>query len=312
MRLPVHTPSVKFSRVSKRGFFCLSLLLLLVPLANSQGLSSYPSSARAVHNRMHDSEQWAEIEKHLPDPKTASPHMLEQQADILRARRFPDDALDYYKYAVDRGGNAVALMNKMGLTELEMKNTELARAYFQRVVKMDRKNAEAWNNLGAVEFIDGQAGTAAGNYKRAIKIKKNEAVFHANLANAYFGTKNYKGARRELATALKLDPQVFEHKLGLGGIEAHVLSSKERARQSFEMAKLYAESGDQEKMIHALAVASEAGLDVLHEMHRDPVLAKFEMDPRVLLLVQNAQAIRAKDSAALDKTGRQPLPSSFR
>ena len=238
--------------------------------------------------------------------------MLEQQADILRARRFPDDALDYYKYAVDRGGNAVALMNKMGLTELEMKNTELARAYFQRVVKMDRKNAEAWNNLGAVEFIDGQAGTAAGNYKRAIKIKKNEAVFHANLANAYFGTKNYKGARRELATALKLDPQVFEHKLGLGGIEAHVLSSKERARQSFEMAKLYAESGDQEKMIHALAVASEAGLDVLHEMHRDPVLAKFEMDPRVLLLVQNAQAIRAKDSAALDKTGRQPLPSSFR
>src|SRR5437868_414466 len=255
MNLPVHIQdrSATFSRASKPGLLCLSLLLSLLPAANAQSSRSYPSSVSATHNRMHDSEQWAEIEKHLPDPKTASTQMLEQEADILRARRFPDDALDYYKYAIDRGGNVVSLMNKMGLTELEMKNTELARALFQRVVKLDRKNAEAWNNLGAVEFIDGQAGAAARDYKRAIKIKKNEAVFHANLANAYFGTKDYKGARRELATALKLDPQVFEHKLGLGGIEAHVLSSKERARQSFEMAKLYAESGDQEKMIHALA-----------------------------------------------------------
>jgi tetratricopeptide (TPR) repeat protein len=264
-----------------------------------------------AHDRMHDSEQWKEIERHLPDAKTATPKVLEQEADILRARRFPDDALDYYKYAIDRGGNVPALMNKMGLTELEMKNTELARSYFQRVVKIDRKNAEAWNNLGAVEFIDGQPGSAARNYKRAIKIKKTEAIFHANLANAYFGTKNYKGARTELATALKLDPQVFERKVGLGGIEAHVLSSQERARQSFEMAKLYAQSGDQEKMLHELAVASEAGMDILHEMHHDSVLAKYEMDPRVLVLVQNAQALRAKDSAAWNKTN-SPLPSSFR
>ena len=293
---------------------CLALLLSLafVPLVSAQGLSSYPSSSAAAHNRMHDSEQWQEILRHLPDAKTATPQALEQQADILRARRFPEDAMDYYRYAIDRGGKPTALMNKMGLTELEMKNTELARSYFQRVVKLDRKNAEAWNNLGAVEFIDGRPGDAAGSYKKAIKIRKNEAIFHANLANAYFGTKDYKGARRELATALKLDPQVFDRKVGLGGIEAHVLSAQERARQAFEMAKLFAQSGDQEKMLHELAVASEGGLDVQHEMHKDAALAKFETDPRVLVILQNAQALRVKDSAALNKNIPAPLPSSFR
>jgi hypothetical protein len=39
--------------------------------------------------RAHDSAQWRQVQEHLPDPKTATPQALEQQADILRARRFP-------------------------------------------------------------------------------------------------------------------------------------------------------------------------------------------------------------------------------
>src|SRR4051812_33702726 len=84
-------------------------------LGNTQPLTL----ARA---RMHDSDQWREVERHLPDPNTATPQILEQQADVLRARRFPEDALDYYHYALARGGNPVVLTNKMGLTHLEMKD----------------------------------------------------------------------------------------------------------------------------------------------------------------------------------------------
>ena len=53
----------------------------------------------------HQSPDWAAIEKHLPDPATASAKQLEMQGDILRARRFPEDALDYYGYALRRGAN---------------------------------------------------------------------------------------------------------------------------------------------------------------------------------------------------------------
>jgi tetratricopeptide (TPR) repeat protein len=302
MRLPVatHTLAVKIRLMRKvaLSFLCVSTAVMLPPQMTAQ----HQSSTSTARERMHQSDQWMEIQRHLPDPATASPQILEQQGDILRARRFPEDALDFYKYALARGGNVPALLNKLGLTELEMRNIELARSYFQRAVKMDKKNGEAWNNLGAVEFIDGQAGSAVSDYKKAIKLKKHEPVFHANLATAYFETKNYGAARREIAVAMKLDPQIFDRQAGLGGVAAHVLSSEDRSRFSFEMAKLYAQNGLEEQMIHSLSVASEAGMDVQREMRRDSVLAKYEMDPRVIVLVHNAQALRTGSGAALGRS----------
>jgi tetratricopeptide (TPR) repeat protein len=280
---------------------------LCLPLAAQSGVAT--DSAR---DRLHQTDQWRMIEQHLPNPATASPQDLEQEGDILRARRFPEDAMDYYKYAMARGGDAAELLNKIGLTELEMKNIQLARAYFQRVVKMRKKDAEAWNNLGAVEYIDGAPANAISDYKKAVKINKRQAVFHANLATVYFEVKDFTPARREIATALKLDPQIFEHALSSGGIAAHVLSAEDRARFSYEMAKLYAKNGLDEPMLHSLAMASEAGMDVQREMHKDPELAKFEMDPRVVVLVHNAQALRATRGARVSASsaGAPPLPET--
>ena len=310
MRLPVETRIIAignhFACVSTLGVACLCFSTLLSPRLGAQGQTS-PLSGR---DRIHQSEQWMEVERHLPDPATASPQALEQQADILRARRFPEDALDFYKYALARGGNVPSLMNKLGLTELEMENIELARSYFQRVVKLNKKDGEAWNNLGAVEFLDGQNMWAVSDYKKAIKLEKRQAVFHANLANAYFETKNYGGARREIAEALKLDPQVFERREGVGGVAAHVLSSQDRARLSFEMAKMYARNGMQEQMLHSLAMAAEAGMDVQREMLKDPDLAKFDMDPRVVVLAHNAQLLRTGHAATLNATSNSDAGSA--
>jgi tetratricopeptide (TPR) repeat protein len=260
-----------------------------------------PSTAR---ERMHESEQWAQIQPHLPDPKTATAQTLELQADILRARRFPLDAMDYYNFAIARGGDVSVLTNKLGLSELEMSNIQLARVYFQRAVKLNRKDADAWNNLGASEFVDGKEQNALSDYKRAVKLNKHKAVFHANLANAFFENKDYHGARREIAAALELDPQVFEQQ-GTGGVAAHVLSSNDLAQFSFEMAKMYARSGMQEAMLHSLAKAAEAGMDVQVEMRRDPVLAKYEMDPRVVVLVHNAHELRGGRPAGGSTTGAE-------
>lgn len=251
--------------------------------------------------RLHETEQWRQIEEHLPDPATASPGELEQQADILRARRFPEDAVDYYNYALEKGGDRVSLENKLGLTQLEMRNVELARACFKQAVKLGPKIAQGWNNLGAVEYLDRGVSTAIMDYKHAIKLDRRQAVFHANLATAYFETKDYGAARREMSTALKLEPGIFDRDGSTGGVAAHVLTSKDRARFSFEMAKLYAQNSDVEKMLHSLGMASEAGMDIQREMERDSVLAKFENDPRVVVLVHNARML---------KTGGAPMSVS--
>jgi tetratricopeptide (TPR) repeat protein len=257
MSIPVNQQSLRFFFASLISALFSIILPTAAAAAGSQGITAV-SAPTTEREQMHQSDQWIEIQKHLPDPATSSPQALEEQADILRARRFPEDAMDYYKYAMDRGGNPAALLNKQGLAQLEMHHDQLARVYFKRVVKMDKNNPEAWNNLGACEFIDGLNQPAISDYKKAIKLSQRTAVFHANLANAYFEAHSDSGSRREIATALELDPHVFETE-GTGGIAAHVLSAADHARFSFEMAKMYARTSMEDSMIHALAQAAEAG-----------------------------------------------------
>lgn len=262
-----------------------------------------------IREQQHRDPQWPLVQAHLPDPATASAETLEMAGDVLRARRFPQDALDYYMYALRRGGKEDALWNKLGVVELELWNTAAARAYFKQVVRLNHNDALGWNNLGAVEYLDGYYGRAASDYGRAIKLNKTSAVFHSNLGTAFFEQRNFKKARQQYEIALQLDPTMAEH-AGAAGVTAHMLSPADRAHFCFEMARVYAERGDEAGMLHNLTMASEGGFDVLHEMASDEVLIRYRKDPRVLLLVRNAQALRAGHStiAAETKDGLPPLP----
>ena len=277
---------------------CTALCLALLaptPLI-SQGSTTSQATTNADRERIHASPDWQLIVPHLPDPSTATVERLEMEGDLLRARRFPEDALDYYAYAIKRGGNPVPLMNKIGVTELEMGNRTLAKAYFVQVVKLNRKDTQAWNNLGASQFLDGDFATALHSYKRALKLNKRSAVSHSNLGMTYVELKDYASAKTELVTALQLDPQIFQHS-GTSGTSLHMLSTDDRANFCFQMAKVYARLGNETEMLHSIETASQAGMDVQYEMARDRDLAKYEKDPRVIEIVAVAKSLRQKRAA---------------
>jgi len=245
-----------------------------------------------ARERGHNTAQWAQIEGHLPDRLTSSPELLESQADILLARSFPEDANSYYNYALQNGGDPAGLLVKIGMTELDMRDVPAARAYFKRVLSIDHKHADAWNNLGVVEQINARLPFAIVNYERATKLDPLRAVFHANLAIAYLDHAEYASARREIATALRLDPAIFESEGDNAGPVARVISAQARLRLQFELARLYAQLKDEDRMVHALAAASEAGMDVRTAMRRDHVLAPYLDDARVIVLSRNSQLLR--------------------
>ncbi len=247
------------------------------------------------------------VAAHLVDPATASVQTLEMQADILRARRFPYDALDYYGYALKRDAKSATILKKIGVTQLELRNIELARAYFQRAVKLNKNDAEAWNNLGAVEYLDRNYSSSISDYKRAVKLQNKSAIYHSNLGMAYFDQRDFNRGRKEMDTALKLDPNLFTQ-AGATGVSAHVLSPEDRARFCLEMAKTYAEQGNEAEMLRSLERAAESGMDVAAEMGRDKILADYRKDPRVLTLIQNARALRSGSNVA--RGGKPPaIPS---
>ncbi len=231
------------------------------------------------------------MEGHLPDPAKASPASLQIAADVMRARRLPEDALDYYRFALERGGDRGKLTNRMGITLLELHRPELARAAFERTVHLAPKDPDAWNNLAASEYVAGDFARAIGDYKRAVKLNKNKATFHANLGTAYFEVKDYESARKQFAAALKLDPNALQGGSS-NGIEAHVLSPSDRGRFCFEMAKLAARDHDVDGMLRWLARATEIGFDTQSGMGQDRWLRTYGNDPRIALILHNAKAMR--------------------
>ena len=273
----------------------ISLLLLpasvWVPLqAQSNPLPK--STLDSLRQSAHESPDWKLIEPHLPDPATAPIAMLETQGDLLRVRRFPDDALAYYNYALQRGGDQAELFNKIGITNMELGNLSIARVYLQRVVKLHPKDPQSWNNLGAVDFMGRNYTGAIQSYRRAIKFNKKFAVSHSNLGMAYIEKKDFSSAKAELLLAMKLDPQIFSRNSSSGGATLHMMTASDRANFCFQMAKVYARMGDEAEMLHQLQTASEAGMNIRREMAEDEDLARFAKDPRVDEIILVAKSLR--------------------
>ncbi len=256
----------------------------------------------------HDSAEWVEIARHLPDPSTASSARLEMTADVLRARRFHADALSFYNAALNRGADGRVILKKMGITCLELQQPILARMLFARAIRLNKRDAVAWNDLAAADLALGNPYAAVGEYRHAIKIDRSNAVFHANIALAYFETRSPEDARRELEKAIHLDPEILHHSAN-GGFSAQVLSSAHFGDICFQMAHLSAQTGDVPHLLEWLSKASERGLNLHAAMEADPVLRPWLTDPRVLVLLQNHQRLNASNHvpSAVPSLGAAPV-----
>lgn len=283
--------------------FALSAIFLSLPL------STLPLTAQTVHREapltspeeraaLHSGPEWDTVAAHLPDPQTATAERLETAADVLRARRFPEDALDYYGYAMSRGGNVSELLNKMGVVRLELRQNDLARAMFQRTVRVQKRNAAAWNNLGVTEYADRNFGRAISAYKKAASIDKKSAVYHSNLGMAYFELRDMNSARKEFSIAVRLDPSIMHGRDGGGGSTAHVLGTQNYGELCFEMGRLYARENKPAEAIEWLSKASESGFDVRGGMRSDSTLSPFLKNPAVMIMLANADGLRARRAVA--------------
>lgn len=277
----------------------LSLTLALAGLNTGSGLvgqQAPPSAPADPRAALHSSVDWQVVEPHLPDPHTAGPKQLELAADVLMARRFPEDALDYYDYALRNGGDVPRLLKKKGVALLEMQQGRLARTLFARCIQLSKKDAEAWNNLAATDYSLGNARGAVGEYKRALRLNKQSAAFHANLGMAYVELQDMASARAQFAQAVRLDPTIMTRRDN-GGLTLRILQSQNFAALCFEMARMYARRGDVPTMKMWLQKASERGLDLRPVMVEDAALRPWLKDPEVKVMLASSEIFRKRTAA---------------
>jgi tetratricopeptide (TPR) repeat protein len=286
-----------------RALFFPLLLVTVGVRANLTAQRSQPAKApqTSLEERaaLHSSPDWKLVEPHLADPATATADQLELQGDVLRARRFPEDALDYYGYAMARGGNVSTLLKKMGVVRLELQQAPLARSMFLRCVRAHKNDSEAWNDLAAADYVMGAYASSIGEYKHAVRLDKSSAVMHSNLGMAYFANKDTEGARTQFALALRLDPKILESR-DEGGITAHVLATKDFAGLCFEMARMFAQQQQPQAMRLWLSKASERGYDVREGMKENAVFHPYLKDPQIQIMLQNTSRMHKGSVALMD------------
>ncbi len=252
-------------------------------------LQAKTSPQMTEQEMLHQSPDWALIAPHLPDPATASAAALELEGDVLHARRFPEDALDYYQYAMKRGGDTVTLLNKMGVVRLDMHQTQLARALFQQCVRMAKHDSQAWNNLGAADYSLGRYQTAILEYQHAVHLNRENAVYRANLGMAFFAQNDMESARDQFAIAVRLDPHVM-YADSDGGMTLLTLPTHDYGKLCFQVAKLYARQGDMVETKLWLQKAAEHGLDLHAALSSDPEMSVLLKDSDIhMLLVETAK-----------------------
>lgn len=277
----------------------LSASLLCVPHVSAQiSHRDAPMTSPEERAALHRGPEWETIASHLPDPNKATAAQLEMTGDVLRARRFPEDALDYYGFAMARGGDISTLLNKMGVVRIELRQNNLAREMFMRTVRVQKTNASAWNNLGVTEYASQNFRAAVSDYRKAAKLDKHSAVYHSNLGMAYFEMKDMDSARREFAVAVRLDPKIMGGSPENGGSTAHVVGTQNYAELCFEMARLYAHEGKPVDAIQWLAKAGEQGYDIRDGMRNDSLLYALLKNPEVRIMLANVDGLRGRKAVA--------------
>lgn len=223
-----------------------------------------------------------------PSP-TASAEQLEQEGDLMRARKSYLDALDYYQAALAKNPNNSRIYNKAGIVELEMQRYREAGKDFTHAIKADRQSADAYNNLGVIEYLLKRNGKALKRYKKAIQLNGDSASFYSNLATAYFSLKQFEAATEAYAKAMQLDPDIFEH-TSRNGVSGRISSPQDRAHYNYVLASLYAKMGNNDRSLAYLRRALEEGYKDVENVYKDPEFATLRSDARFTALMASKPA----------------------
>ncbi len=216
------------------------------------------------------------IDPPAPDATAAD---LERQADALRGDKLFLDALDYYRAALGKLPSEARIMNKIGITEIQMQRYREARKSFERAIRANREYADAYNNLGVVFYEARRYSAAVKQYQKAIEKDATSASFFSNLGAAYFSKHDFERSVEAYQHALELDPDVFE-RTSRAGVQAQLPSPEDRARYDYTVAKLYAKMGLSDRSLEYLRKAMEEGFKDLKNVYKDIEFTEVRKDPR--------------------------------
>jgi len=120
-------------------------------------------------------------------------------------------AIEYYSYALSLEANCAKCYYNRGLALLATEKYHKSRSDFDKVLKINPADTDAYEQRGGLNYLLGDHETAVSDYSFVIQVRP-EASMYINRGMAYLEQSNFNHALRDLETAMSIeknDPETY-------------------------------------------------------------------------------------------------------
>jgi tetratricopeptide (TPR) repeat protein len=205
----------------------------------------------------------------------------EARGDLLMFRREYQAAIAAYSSSPDQ---SAAILNKIGVAYHHLYALDKAKAAYEHALRLKPNFPDALNNLGAIFFQEGDFTKAEQLYRRALKLEPGKATAAQNLGAAYFAQGKLRKGTEAYRIALQSDPSAFSGHNN-EDVVGKPATSKERSKQDYCLAALFAHAGMDDRAVEFLRKALDAGFDDYKRLSDDPDFANLRKSPEFAQLM---------------------------
>jgi choline-sulfatase len=161
-----------------------------------------------------------------------------------------------------------------------------ARVALEKVLQLDESSAIALAQLGRLEMASGNYAKAAGDLRRALAARPNDATNAFEYSRALELNGDLPGARDALETSLRANPHQFAARIALGRVCLH-LNDLDAAEDHFETAVLLEPGSSEAQIDLAKALLQQKKFADAVEL-LEPVAESSSSDPEMFELLAQA------------------------
>ena len=133
----------------------------------------------------------------------------------LQSQKKFQEAIKYYKIAIQNNPNFFVAINNLGLTYHNMYDLKNAQHYYERAIEINPKFTHPISNLGNVKKELNNYEEAIKCYKLALSIDNKLYIVIHNLGMAYQALGKFKESKKYFESVLKINPKFTRADRGL-------------------------------------------------------------------------------------------------
>ncbi|MBV9718528.1 MAG: tetratricopeptide repeat protein [Candidatus Eremiobacteraeota bacterium] len=169
-----------------------------------------------LHLRKGDLQQYETemVRAGTQDPNDAD--IQEELGEIFETLHRPNEAILYFRRALDSDARSIAALNGVGMAYLDLHDWATATEYLSDCLAIDALNYACLDNLGVARIQSGNYGAALARFKRAHQLEPERPEALVNFGYLEDQAGDWKRAVTYYVQAIAVDPYVPESYVNLG------------------------------------------------------------------------------------------------